>query len=661
MTPAREEMDPAERGRRAFREVTLTLALAVGLLGVTLLAIAIAEREAAVAVGSVAFAVAALAGVIVIRRIRVAIAARSAVIERERSGREQMERTLAATRALVSARTSEELLRRICEVACDVFGCSAVSLWDVDGEHMKLLDRVPFTPPYRAGERRPIAELPGLRDAFASTEPLYVADLRTAATGVTQATAEITATGSLLNVPVVIGGKTRLSLVLTWSEILPGVSDAQRLAAQRYAEQAALALEQLRTRLAQAEADSLNDTLRRMVQTDPLFRADGTVDEVAEAICAEALRIFEAEAAALWIEAGESIELLHRIPTAAIFGARQRISFAEHPGFHENLGAGRPVFIADVEFEDPVLWERFARYSESRAQLRLPLASSGGARALIVLSWTTTVDPPSEEVSALASRFADQAGIAVAEAARRDAQREVGALHARFEESLLPRLDLDGVATCYRPGDERLSLGGDFYDCVQRADGSISVLIGDVAGHGAASAALGAGLRSAWRALELRGPEVEDLARELQQVCTSERHDPYAFVTVLLGVVDPARATLRFVSAGHPPPVIVGGAPIECVNGPPLGVVADAHWQLVEVALPHPCTVLLHTDGLVEGRAEPGSIDRLGIEAIRDRIAAATPGAVTAADLDDLVAYAARANGAGLPDDVALLAINLGT
>jgi serine phosphatase RsbU (regulator of sigma subunit) len=40
-------------------------------------------------------------------------------------------------------------------------------------------------------------------------------------------------------------------------------------------------------------------------------------------------------------------------------------------------------------------------------------------------------------------------------------------------------------------------LGGDFFDAVERPDGTLTVLIGDVSGHGADAAALGATLRAA--------------------------------------------------------------------------------------------------------------------------------------------------------------------
>lgn len=652
------EREHTEVTRRALREVAAALALSATLMAVLLAVLALAGRGPALAFGALAMVTTVAVALVVRERSSAALAARNRLLEQELRGRGQLDRTLAATRELVQVDSADVLRRRICETARDVFECTAVSLWEVDGSEMRLLERVPLEPPFTGADRRDVAELPGLADALRAGEPLFVADLQATATGLTRATAEIAGTRSLLNVPVASSGVSRLDLVLTWREVIERPGPTQQLAVQRFADQAGLALEQSRLRTAQGEIASLNRTLSRMVQADPLFRAGGSAQEVARAICAEAREVFEATGAALWVEADDGIELVRRVPEVAMFRPKLHIPFGEHPSFAEDLAAGRPHFVADVEQEDPVLWERFARHSGSRSQLRLPLASAGQARLLIVLSWADAVAPPSAEVSAIASRFADQAGIAMAEAQRREADAEASALHARFAESLLPTIALEQVATLYRPGDERMRLGGDFYDCLALEDGSLALLVGDVAGHGPAAAALGASLRSAWRALVLAGWRLEDLPGGLQRVCVCEREDPYMFVTALCGAVDAARRELRVLSAGHPEPIVLGGGDTRVEHGPPLGVVRAPEWPVVTTPLARADTVVLYTDGLVEGRASPGAAERLGLGPLRERLASSSPGAVGEGDLRALVDLATQANGAGLADDVAILAVN---
>jgi PAS domain S-box-containing protein len=84
---------------------------------------------------------------------------------------------------------------------------------------------------------------------------------------------------------------------------------------------------------------------------------------------------------------------------------------------------------------------------------------------------------------------------------RRVAEAEVAALSARLQAGLLPTPAIGdprlAIHTRYRAGEDRLLLGGDFFDAVERPDGTLTVLIGDVSGHGADAAALGATLRAA--------------------------------------------------------------------------------------------------------------------------------------------------------------------
>ena len=48
-------------------------------------------------------------------------------------------------------------------------------------------------------------------------------------------------------------------------------------------------------------------------------------------------------------------------------------------------------------------------------------------------------------------------------------------------------------------------------------------------------------------------------------------------------------------------------------NGPPLGVTPDAAWEIRTIALTRPASVILYTDGLIEGRAAPRAANRPGV------------------------------------------------
>jgi serine phosphatase RsbU (regulator of sigma subunit) len=246
-----------------------------------------------------------------------------------------------------------------------------------------------------------------------------------------------------------------------------------------------------------------------------------------------------------------------------------------------------------------------------------------------------------------------------------DAERR-RAENVRLERALTPTpvISSANVDVCLRyvARREGSELGGDFYDAVEVPDGELHLLIGDVAGHGPDEAALAARLRSAWRALTLAGLDQVATIRTLDTFIRTEWH-AITFATVCTLVIEPGRSHGTLILAGHPPPILVGDtsrAVSDEAFGPLLGVLPDPQWRTVEVPLGRDATVLLYTDGLVEGRASPDSGQRLGIDAllpiIDDFHRMGTSGPEL---LDGLLAEARRRNGGPLTDDVALCLVTV--
>ena len=247
-------------------------------------------------------------------------------------------------------------------------------------------------------------------------------------------------------------------------------------------------------------------------------------------------------------------------------------------------------------------------------------------------------------------------------------QRDLVAAELRAEENtrlqrgLLPNpllggVDLD-VVPFYRPGDSRALLGGDFYDVVQTPTG-VHLLIGDVSGHGPDEAALGVALRIAWRSLVLAGLDAAAVLRGTEQVLLAERPDDERFATVAMVSVSPDLSRADVLLCGHPGPVLLGRGTALELAAPPLPILtmldgADLTPQVV--ALPEQWALLLFTDGLVEGLAEPGGSERLGAARLVEHLQGldvASPDAVAPA----LLAEAERRHGGPLPDDVAVLLV----
>ncbi|MEU2869571.1 SpoIIE family protein phosphatase [Streptomyces olivoreticuli] len=241
--------------------------------------------------------------------------------------------------------------------------------------------------------------------------------------------------------------------------------------------------------------------------------------------------------------------------------------------------------------------------------------------------------------------------------------------NARLERGLLPTPLLAGsdlrFAARYRPGRSRALLGGDFYDTVRTPDGTVHAMIGDVSGHGPDEAALGVELRIAWRALTLAGLCGDELLSTLQQVLEHERADEETFATLCAVDISPDGRRAGLSLAGHPAPLLVrpGQAPSllpQDSGGPALGLLRRARWPRRQIELGGRWSLMMYTDGLIEGRIGAGT-QRLGQEGIVELITRQLKEGLSGEELLDAAVTEVRTlNGGELTDDLAVLLLDRG-
>jgi serine phosphatase RsbU (regulator of sigma subunit) len=257
---------------------------------------------------------------------------------------------------------------------------------------------------------------------------------------------------------------------------------------------------------------------------------------------------------------------------------------------------------------------------------------------------------------------------------RRRAEETQRALHmaqilaqenARLERGLLPSPLLTdprlSVSARCLPGGQHHLLGGDFYDVVESSDGWVHALIGDVCGRGPAEAALGVCLRVAWRTMVLAGRPAEEILTTLSELLEHERQDDTMFATLCMISVHPDRTSGWVRMAGHLPPLLISrGAVAELPTRPaaPLGLSEVPNWPGIPIGLDGSWSILLYTDGLIEGRIGKGS-ERLGSEGLMDLITDALGGPDKPGEelLDQVIDRVRELNGGDLDDDLAVLAL----
>jgi sigma-B regulation protein RsbU (phosphoserine phosphatase) len=144
------------------------------------------------------------------------------------------------------------------------------------------------------------------------------------------------------------------------------------------------------------------------------------------------------------------------------------------------------------------------------------------------------------------------------------------------------------------------SVGGDYYDFTVQ-DGRLLFALGDVSGKGTGAALLMTVLRAAVRGHWAEGSVQDAVARINSTVCQNVTAGKY--ITFFVGRLDPASGRIRYVNAGHNPPVLVRpGAPPETLTcgGMVLGMFEAVPYEEGEAVIGPGEALLVFSDGVTE-------------------------------------------------------------
>ncbi|WP_432488770.1 PP2C family protein-serine/threonine phosphatase [Kineococcus sp. SYSU DK018] len=200
--------------------------------------------------------------------------------------------------------------------------------------------------------------------------------------------------------------------------------------------------------------------------------------------------------------------------------------------------------------------------------------------------------------SAARAEDAERALLEVAE--REQAQREdVAALMTAVRPPTLcvPGLQL---AVAYEPAASAPA-GGDLYDWLLLPSGEVLIVVVDAMGRGTGATREALAVTSTVRTLAVAGVELGDLVDRAGSVV--EVTHPELMATVLIAVLDPGTGRLRLAGGGHPPAILVGtgGAREVAAHGRGVGYPEPGSVAITEVVLAPGESLVLYTDGLLEG------------------------------------------------------------
>jgi stage II sporulation SpoE-like protein len=198
-------------------------------------------------------------------------------------------------------------------------------------------------------------------------------------------------------------------------------------------------------------------------------------------------------------------------------------------------------------------------------------------------------------------------------------RKEPMGLAAELQWSLLPPLTVASkhvtLAAVLEPAYE---VSGDTFDYAVDA-GVTKVAVFDGMGHGLRSAQLATMAVSAYRHARRAGRSLIETCRDIDEVLL-ETFAGATFTTAVLAELDTDTGMLRWVSAGHPAPLLLRRGqlvkPLETIRRPPLGIHLPASLResgminepIVGSEQLEPAdSVLFYTDGVTEARAPDGS------------------------------------------------------
>lgn len=177
----------------------------------------------------------------------------------------------------------------------------------------------------------------------------------------------------------------------------------------------------------------------------------------------------------------------------------------------------------------------------------------------------------------------------------------------------LPNNDVVEMASVYLPHHD---IGGDYYDCLEISETEMLFCIGDISGKGIAAALLmanfQANLRGEVSKLDNLGEFVQYLNVKVNQITKGEK-----FITLFIGVYNSETRMLRYVNAGHNPPLLLkNDEVIELDKGCTLlGMFEELPiMRIGKEKIPEGAVLINYTDGLIDfesGAGEYFSQERL--------------------------------------------------
>lgn len=270
-----------------------------------------------------------------------------------------------------------------------------------------------------------------------------------------------------------------------------------------------------------------------------------------------------------------------------------------------------------------------------------------------------------EEVTLL-SILATQVGIAVRnarlheEAVERRVVDEELAMARSIQEAILdeenPEREGVDVAALSIPSRH---VGGDYFDVIDMADGSLGLAVGDVSGKGVPAALLMSMLHAALHA-QMNGTVSSSVVMKRMNEILCRSTSAEKFATFFFGFYDPAERILRFTNGGHNFPMLLrkdGTVDYLEEGGLVLGMLEESIYREKSVSLSPGEMLVLYTDGVTEETASGNDDDLFGEDRLLEVLRRGSAGRAEEIVRDVRRSVESFTGGGGFSDDFTLIVL----
>jgi sigma-B regulation protein RsbU (phosphoserine phosphatase) len=432
----------------------------------------------------------------------------------------------------------------------------------------------------------------------------------------------------------------------TTSGLLEAIESARTLSSGRNSGKFAAAAKTATVAERERSAEQA-DLLALISKVGVTLLASATLDETLQQVAALVFEAVPAERCLIMLREADGVDTLTgslgahlgrveikpheelKVKVARVRGADENVGEVRisRKVIEEVVGQGRSVLTSDAQ-HDPRYMSSTMTLQGIRSVLAVPLGVGSRIFGMIYADSPLVETTFNEDHLKVLTTLGSVAAIRVENArlleqqfARERMERELQLareIQQRFQPMSAPKIEgyeLQGISfACYE-------IGGDYYDFIKRCNDNVVITLGDVSGKGTGAALLMSSLHAAIHAQCDTHEKISDAVRAVNDYL-AENTPANRFVTLFYAELNPKTNDLRYINAGHNPPLLAraAGGTIEQLasSGLPLGIIPNTTYQEGSTTLAPGDLLVIYSDGVSETQNPQG--EEFGLQRLADVI-----------------------------------------